>query len=46
MEARIEGDFTQVYSQMGELSFEFKQQIDGVKESIKEIDKNRSRILG
>ena len=37
MEARIEDNFTQVHSQMGELRYEFKQQIDGVKESIKDI---------
>ena len=37
MEARKEDNFTQVQSQMGELRCEFKQQIDGVKESIKEI---------
>ena len=39
MEARIKDNFTQVHSQMGELRYEFKQQIDGVKESIKEIEK-------
>ena len=41
MEARIEDNFTQVHSQMGELGHEFKQQIDGVKESIKHIEKSR-----
>ena len=40
MEARIEDNFTQVHSQMGELRYEFKQQIDGVKESIKDIEKS------
>ena len=40
MEARMEGNFTQVHSQMGELRYEFKQQIDRVKESIKEIEKS------
>ena len=37
MEARIEDNFTQVHSQMDELKYEFKQQIDGVKEAIKQI---------
>ena len=40
MEARIEDNFTQMHSQMGELRYEFKQQIDGVKESIREIEKS------
>ena len=40
MEARIEDNFTQMHSQMGELRYEFKQQIDGVKESIKDIEKS------
>ena len=41
MEARIEDNFTQVHSQMSELRYaEFKQQIDGVKESIKDIEKS------
>ena len=40
MEARIEDNFTQVHSQMGELRYEFKQQIDGVKESIRDIEKS------
>ena len=34
MEARIEHNFTQVHSQMGELRYKFKQQIDGEKEFI------------
>ena len=33
MDARIEDNFIQVHSQMGELRYEFKRQIDGVKES-------------
>ena len=40
MEARIEENFTQVHSQMGDLRYEFKQ-IDGAKESIKDIEKSR-----
>ena len=40
MEARIEDNFNQVHSQMGELRYEFKQQIDGVKESIEDIEKS------
>jgi len=40
MESKIKDNFTQVHSQMGELRCEFKQQIDGVKESIKEIEKS------
>ena len=40
MEARIEDNFTQIHSKMGELRYEFKQQIDGVKESIKDIEKS------
>ena len=40
MEARIKDNFTQVHSQMGELRYEFKQQIDGVNESIKDIEKS------
>ena len=31
MEARIEDNFTQMHSQMGELRYKFKQQIDGGK---------------
>ena len=46
MEARTEDNFSKVHSQMGELRYgEFKQQIDGVKKSIKKL-KNRSRMLG
>ena len=40
MEARIENNFTQVHSQMDELRCDFKQQMDGVKESVREIEKS------
>ena len=46
IEARVEDNFTQVHSQMGELRYaEFQQQFDGVKKSIKKL-KNRSKMLG
>lgn len=40
METRIEDNFSQIHSDMAELRCEFKQQIDGVKESIKDIEKS------
>lgn len=40
MEARIEDNITQVHSQMDKQQYEFTQQINGVKESKKEIEKS------
>ena len=40
IETRMEDNFTQMHSQMAELRCEFKQQIDGVKVNIKEIEKS------
>lgn len=40
METRIEDNFSQIHSDMAELRCEFKQQIDGVKDSIKDIEKS------
>ena len=40
METRIENNFSQIHSDMAELRCEFKQQIDDVKDSIKEIEKS------
>lgn len=40
MDTRNEDNFSQIHSDMAELRCEFKQQIDGVKDSIKEIEKS------
>ena len=45
IESRMEDNFSQVHSQMSELRCEFKEQIDGVKVNIKEIEKiPRARV--
>ena len=47
IEARVEDNFTQVHSQMGELRYaEFQQQFDGVKKSIKKIEKSLENAWG
>ncbi len=40
LESRMEDNFSQMHSQMSELRCEFKEQIDGVKVNIKEIEKS------
>ena len=40
MGRRIENNFTQVHEQMDEPRCDFKQQMDGVKESVREIEKS------
>ncbi|KAL9989464.1 hypothetical protein ACROYT_G004020 [Oculina patagonica] len=40
LDSRMEDNFSQLHSQMCELRYEFKDQIDGVKVNIKEIEKS------